>query len=117
MEIGDGVENTDDADVTAKDADAGYMASSRYPNKVTKVGTLETAQDARYIRIYFTAGNASRAVLFNEILINDGEYKSVPHPAVTAAVEEAQNHSALNMFDSDLSTSYKPASSRGIGTV
>ena len=112
MEIGDGVENTDDADVTAKDADAGYMASSRYPNKVTKVGTLETAQDARYIRIYFTAGNASRAVLFNEILINDGEYKSVPHPAVTAAVEEAQNHSALNMFDSDLSTSYKPASSQ-----
>ena len=109
MTIGDGVENVDDADVSAKDSDAGYLASSRYPNKVTKAGTLETAQDARYIRIYFTAANQNRAILFNEILINDGEYKAIPHPAVTATVEEAQNHGPLNMVDNDLSTSYKLA--------
>lgn len=111
IEIGDGVENEDDANVTALDSDAGYTANSTYPNKVSKVGTLETPQAARYLRIYFTAGNQNRAVLFNEIFINDGEFVPVPDYAVTTETVYAQGYEYANMFDGDLTTSWKPAGS------
>ena len=71
--IGDGVENIGDAGVQCIDSDAGYKASSTYPNKVYVSGTADHVP-ARYLRILFTASNNNRAVVFNEIMINDGEY-------------------------------------------
>ena len=47
FEIGDGQENTHDADVMAKDSDAGYGTNSTYPNYMTKSDTFASAQDAR----------------------------------------------------------------------
>lgn len=104
--IGDGVENEDDANVKCIDSDAGYRASSRYPNKVLVDGTAD-AVPARYLKILFTATNNNRAVVFNEIEINDGEYVPINDPAFTTSHAEARGHAPENMFDGDLSTSYK----------
>ncbi|MFQ9071503.1 MAG: hypothetical protein ACLR43_01185 [Faecalibacillus faecis] len=74
--IGDGNENTNDGDVKCIDSDAGYKASSTYPNKVYVEGTANQVK-ARYLKILMTASNNKRAVLFNEIDVNDGEYVPV----------------------------------------
>ena len=106
--IGDGVENKDDGGTKCIDSDAGYQASSKYPNKVTVSGTV-AAQPARYIKIQMTAPNNSRAVLFNEIMINDGEYApAINDPTFQATVVEKQGHAPQNMTDGDLTTSYVP---------
>lgn len=114
FEIGDGIENTDeeDANTSALDSDAGYTASSLYPNKVSKSGTLETAQDARYIRIYITADNDNRAILFNEIVINDGEFVPVPDYAATATAIETQGHGPKNVVDKNLDTTWATADTK-----
>ena len=88
--IGDGVENTGDSMVKCIDSDAGYKASSTYPNKVYVSGTAEHVP-ARYLRILFTASNHSRAVVFNEIMINDGEYAPEDNdPTFDSNVTEAK---------------------------
>ena len=57
-------------------SDAGYKNSSKYPNKVYVEGQIDTTK-ARYVKILMTASNNNRAVVFNEIVINDGEYVPV----------------------------------------
>lgn len=105
--IGDGIENTDDAGVKCIDSDAGYIASSPYPNKVSVSGEIEATQ-ARYIKILMTATNNNRAVVFNEIVINDGEYVPVSNdPTFDSSAIEVQGFAPQNMFDGDLTTSYK----------
>ena len=107
--IGDGVQNMDDAGVKCIDSDAGYsQTTSEYPNKVSIEGTIETTT-ARYIKIVMTATNNNRAVVFNEIAINDGEYVSVVNdPTFEATAIEVQGFVPQNMVDGDLSTAYKP---------
>ena len=106
--IGDGVENENDANVTCLNSDAGYTASSTYPNKVYVEGTIAPEQ-ARYIKILMTATNNNRAVVFNEIMINDGEYAPVSNdPTFASNTVEVQGFVPQNMFDGDLSTAYKP---------
>lgn len=105
--IGDGIENTDDAGVKCIDSDAGYIASSPYPNKVSVSGEIEATQ-ARYIKILMTATNNNRAVVFNEIVINDGEYVPVSNdPTFDSSAIEVQGFAPQNMFDGDLTTAYK----------
>ena len=109
LTIGDGVQNTDDANVTCINSDAGYaQATSTYPNYVSIEGTV-AAQTARYIRILMTATNNNRAVVFNEIEINNGEYISVSNdPTFVATATEVQGYVPQNMIDRDLTTSWKP---------
>lgn len=110
--IGDGVENVNDAQVQCIDSDAGYRASSTYPNKVYVSGTADRVP-ARYLRILFTASNNNRAVVFNEIMINDGEY--VPEdndPTFDSNVAEAKGYKPQHMIDGDLLTAYKPGSNK-----
>ena len=110
--IGDGVENVNDAQVQCIDSDAGYRASSTYPNKVYVSGTADHVP-ARYLRILFTASNNNRAVVFNEIMINDGEY--VPEdndPTFDSNVTEAKGYKPQYMIDGDLLTAYKPGSNK-----
>ncbi|WP_295097039.1 beta-N-acetylglucosaminidase domain-containing protein [uncultured Catenibacterium sp.] len=110
--IGDGVENVNDAQVQCIDSDAGYRASSTYPNKVYVSGTADHVP-ARYLRILFTASNNNRAVVFNEIMINDGEY--VPEdndPTFDSNVAEAKGYKPQYMIDGDLLTAYKPGSNK-----
>ena len=110
--IGDGVENTNDAQVQCIDSDAGYRASSTYPNKVYVSGTADHVP-ARYLRILFTASNNSRAVLFNEIMINDGEYAPEDNdPTFDSNVTEAKGYKPQYMIDGDLLTAYKPGSNK-----
>ena len=88
--------------------EAGYQASSKYPNKVYVEGQIDTTK-ARYVKILMTASNNNRAVVFNEIVINDGEYVPVMNdPTFDSNVIEVQGHQPQNMFDGDLTTSYKP---------
>ena len=109
LTIGDGVENVGESAVTAKNSDAGYsQATSSYPNNVSIEGEIE-AQPARYIRVIMTAPNNERAVLFNEIEINDGEYVSVSNdPTFEISHIEVQGYPPQNMIDRDLTTSWKP---------
>ena len=109
LTIGDGVQNTDDANVTCINSDAGYsQATSTYPNYVSIEGEVP-AQAARYIRIYMTATNNNRAVVFNEIEINGGEYISVSNdPTFVSTATEVQGYVPQNMIDGDLTTSWKP---------
>lgn len=110
--IGDGVENTGDSMVKCIDSDAGYKASSTYPNKVYVSGTAEHVP-ARYLRILFTASNHSRAVVFNEIMINDGEYAPEDNdPTFDSNVTEAKGYKPQYMIDGDLLTAYKPGSNK-----
>ena len=110
--IGDGVENIGDKDVQCIDSDAGYKASSTYPNKVYVSGTAEHVP-ARYLRILFTASNNSRAVVFNEIMINDGEYAPEDNdPTFDSNVTEAKGYKPQYMIDGDLLTAYKPGSNK-----
>ena len=106
--IGDGIENEDDANITCLNSDAGYKASSTYPNKVYVEGTADN-ETARYIKILITATNNNRAVVFNEIIINDGEYVPVSNdPTFNASVIEKQGFIPQNMFDGNLATAYRP---------
>ena len=110
--IGDGVENTGDSMVKCIDSDAGYKASSTYPNKVYVSGTANHVP-ARYLRILFTASNNSRAVVFNEIMINDGEYAPEDNdPTFDSNVTEAKGYKPQYMIDGDLLTAYKPGSNK-----
>ena len=87
------------------------QATSTYPNFVSIEGELDQAQPARYIRVIMTAPNTERAVLFNEIEINDGEYVSVNNdPAFEISHIEVQGYPPQNMVDGDLTTSWKPNS-------
>ncbi len=110
LTIGDGVENTNEASVKCIDSDAGYsQATSSYPNFVSIEGELDEAEAARYIRVIMTAPNRERAVLFNEIEINDGEYVSVSNdPTFAVSAIEVQGYPPQNMTDGDLTTSWKP---------
>ena len=106
--IGDGVENTGEADVTCVNSDAGYsQTTSSHPNYVSIEGTVASTP-ARYIRILMTAANNERAVLFNEIEINDGEYASVSNdPTFVSSAIEVQGYAPQSMTDGDLTTSWK----------
>ncbi len=110
LTIGDGVENTNEASVKCIDSDAGYsQATSSYPNFVSIEGELDEAVTARYLRVIMTAPNRERAVLFNEIEINDGEYVSVSNdPTFAVSAIEVQGYPPQNMTDGDLTTSWKP---------
>ena len=110
LTIGDGVENTDDGQITCINSDAGYSQStSSYPNYPSIEGELDEAQPARYIKILMTATNNNRAVVFNEIEINEGEYVSpFNDPTFSSTAIEAKGYAPQNMIDGDLTTSYKP---------
>ena len=109
LTIGDGVQNTGEDSVTCINSDAGYsQATSSYPNKVSIEGTVEKTP-ARYLRILMTAANTERAVVFNEIEINNGEYVSVSNdPTFEVSAIEVQGYPPQNMVDGDLTTSWKP---------
>ncbi len=105
MTIGDGVKNIGDAGVQCIDSDAGYKASSTYPNKGLCIELLQMCTSS-LLRILFTASNNNRAVVFNEIMINDGEYAPEDNdPTFESNVTEAKGYKPQYMIDGDLLTS------------
>lgn len=112
MQMGDGVENSDDANVSALQSGV-YQTSSRYPNKVY-AESIPFQKSGRYLKIEFTARNQNRAVEFNEIVLNDGEYvPAYNDPTFVSNPIEVVGFVPYNLLDGDLKTSYKPDTSKG----
>lgn len=110
LTVGDGVENvgSDDANRKAKDYPE-FTHDSKNPGNMYKEATGLNVQ-GRYIRLRFTADNKNRAVYFNELQINNGEYVSTEsNKDVIANCIEEPGKVPSNMFDNDISTVYKPS--------
>lgn len=84
--------------------------NSTYPNYRSYVGELETAVNARYLRIRITATYSHRWICLNEIIINGGEY--VPSSSNPTFVADPNEVSAeyLPEFvaDGNITTGFKP---------
>lgn len=115
--IGDGIEN-DDSDINSKPVDAGYDhgdSTTIVPISHAFVkGELDSAKEARYLRILFTANYMHRWVKISEILINDGEYvPNVNDPTFVSNPIEVEGFGPQNIKDGDLTTAYKPNTNNG----
>lgn len=115
--IGDGIEN-DDSDINSKPVDAGYDhgdSTAIVPISHAFVkGELDSAKEARYLRILFTANYMHRWVKISEILINDGEYvPAVNDPTFVSNPIEVEGFGPQNIKDGDLTTAYKPNTNNG----
>lgn len=115
--IGDGIEN-DDSDINSKPVDAGYDhgdSTTIVPISHAFVkGELDSAKEARYLRILFTANYMHRWVKISEILINDGEYvPAVNDPTFVSNPIEVEGFGPQNIKDGDLTTAYKPNTNNG----
>lgn len=113
MEIGDGVENGQD-DMNTKPQDNGYTHGGA--SEVAFTFTEETGlnQDARYLRILFTAPYAHRWVAINEISLNNGAYiPTVNDPTYVSNPIEMKGFEPYKLRDGNLTTSYKPNTNNG----
>ncbi|MEG0694586.1 MAG: beta-N-acetylglucosaminidase domain-containing protein [Erysipelotrichaceae bacterium] len=112
MRIGDGVENTNDGDTTVLNSGI-YQTSSNYPNKFYVEGK-DFKEEARYLKIEFTAPNNNRAVVFNEIILNKGEYiKTINDPTFVSDPIELRGFAPQNLIDGKLDTAYQPNTKNG----
>ncbi|GAA0109847.1 beta-N-acetylglucosaminidase domain-containing protein [Clostridium tertium] len=115
--IGDGIEN-DNKDINSKPVDAGYDhgdSTTIVPISHAFVkGELDSAKEARYLRILFTANYMHRWVKISEILINDGEYlPTVNDPTFVSNPIEVEGFGPQNIKDGNLTTAYKPNTNNG----
>lgn len=108
LEVGDGIENTGSEDANRKAKDyTEFTHDSKNPGNMYKEAKNLDVK-GRYIRLRFTATNNNRAVYFNELQINNGEYVSVEaNRDVIAQNVEEPGKIPSNMFDGDISTVYK----------
>ncbi|MGG7058036.1 beta-N-acetylglucosaminidase domain-containing protein [Clostridium tertium] len=115
--IGDGVENNN-SDMNSKPVDAGYKhgdSTTIVPISHAFVrGELDSAKEARYVRILFTANYMHRWVNISEILINDGKYiPNSNNPTYVSNPIELEGFAPSNIDDRNLTTAYKPNTNNG----
>lgn len=101
--IGDGVKD-ESAENYARETFTNY--DSNYPNYLY-AGSDELDHTGRYLRILFTADFPSRAVIINEIIINNGQYLGIDNNRDYMGALEVEGFVPSNMNDGDLSTAYK----------
>lgn len=84
--------------------------NSTYPNYRSYVGELETAVNARYLRIRITATYSHRWICLNEIIINGGEYvPSTSNPTFVADPPEvSEEYLPEFVADGNITTGFKP---------
>lgn len=84
--------------------------NSTYPNYRSYVGELETAVNARYLRIRITATYSHRWICLNEIIINGGEYvPSSSNPTFVAdPAEVSAEYLPEFVADGNITTGFKP---------
>lgn len=112
MHIGDGVPNTNDFNVSALQSGI-YQTSSRYPNKVY-AQSEQFNKNGRYLKILMSAGHDSRAIQFNEIVLNDGEYvREINDPTFETDPIETAGFAPQHVLDGDLQSAFKPDTSKG----
>lgn len=107
--IGDGVM---DENRNGTATDAGWNTDSNYPN-VRYVGNDELNGTGRYVRFLIPCDYNDRAVVINEIVINNGKYVPVENNRDFIGTLEKEGHQPSNMGDGDISTSYVPALENG----
>ena len=115
--IGDGVTN-DSSDMESKPVEGGYEhgdSTTIVPISHAFVkGELDSAKEARYLRILFTADYMYRWVKISEILINDGEYiRTDNNPTYVSDPIELAGFAPKNINDGNLTTAYKPNTNNG----
>ena len=81
-------------------------ADSNYPNYLY-AGSDDLVANGRYVRILITANHPGRAIIINEIIINNGEYVGVDNNKDYVGALEEEGFVPTNMSDGDLSTAYK----------
>lgn len=107
---------SDDRD--AKPQDNGYLHGSLsggvIPISHSYLEGKNLNTKARYFRILATQSYHHRWVRISEVLINNGAYiKPVNDPTFVSVPIELKGHGPENMFDGDLSTSYRPNTKHG----
>ena len=115
--IGDGVSNGS-GDFNSKPGDNGYkhgsISNGIIPISHSYIEGENLDIDARYLRILFTADNAGRWAVINEILINNGEYiPTVNDPTFVSDPIELKGFEPSNLRDGRLTTAYKPNTNDG----
>lgn len=97
------------------DTEGGWVNISTYPNYKSLYSELANPQDARYLRVLFTADFGGRWLELNEIVINGGdtaqaEYVSAYSDATIVAdpIEPSAEFTPDKMRDGDLTTGFKP---------
>ncbi len=115
--IGDGITN-DSSDMEYKPVEGGYDhgdSTTTVPISHAFVkGELDSAKEARYLRILFTSDYMYRWVKISEILINDGEYiRPDNNPSYISDPIELAGFAPENINDGNLTTAYKPNTNNG----
>ena len=114
--IGDGVTDTDRETAFGNINDPAKKTDSNYPNKFyygNDAVAAEVGEGARFLRVLITADYPERALVMNEIMLNEGKYISPETNMSFEGTLEAPGHIPSNMLDKDLSTTYKPGSANG----
>jgi len=105
-------------DASAKPQDNGYthgsLSNGIIPISHSYLEGKDLNTKARYFRILATKSYHHRWVRVSEILINNGQYiRTTNDPTYTSTPIEQKGHEPGNMFDGDLTTSYKPNTDKG----
>ena len=107
---------SDDKD--SKPQDNGYthgsLSKGLVPISHSYLEGKKLNMSARYFRILATKTYTQRWIRISEIVVNDGQYiKSINDPTFISNPIELKNHGPENMFDGDLTTSYRPNTNNG----
>ncbi|MGL5378750.1 beta-N-acetylglucosaminidase domain-containing protein [Clostridium sp.] len=115
--VGDGVQNPS-SDLNTKPGDNGYkhgsISGGVVPISHSYIESGEIEQEARYVRMLFTAGFPDRWMVINQLLINNGQYvPTVNNPTFVSNPIEEKGFAPGNIVDGDLTTGYKPNTNNG----
>lgn len=110
------IDTSADASTSAgNDTEGGWANISAYPNYKSLYGTLDTPQDARYLRVLFTGDFSGRWLELNEIVINGGDTAQAAYvstfsdPAFEAdPAEVSADNTPDKLVDGDLTTAFIP---------
>ncbi|MDO5048547.1 MAG: beta-N-acetylglucosaminidase domain-containing protein [Actinomycetaceae bacterium] len=117
FEIGDRTTDSDRETSFGSINDPNKMVDSTYPNVLYYGNDDLNGKVAQYIRILITADYPNRAIVFNEIMLNQGEYLSPEANAeFSSTIIEAPGHNPSKMTDGDFSTAWVPTSTDGVLT-
>ena len=83
----------------------GNHTDSTYPN-VRYVGKDDINRPAKYLKIKITADYPNRAIILNEIMVNNGDYISPENNQAFTGTIETRGNMPSNMLDKNISTSY-----------
>jgi hyaluronoglucosaminidase len=115
FEIGDRVTDTDRTTPFGSITDPNKRVDSNYPNVLYYGNDEVGGKTARYVRILITADYPTRAIVFNELMVNNGEYVSPEANAeFSSTVTETPGHNPSKMTDRDFSTYWRPSEGDGV---